>query len=445
MKDKSIKSTMKSWIMLSEKELDDTQVYMQEQEQQDQQEKDNSFSEAESGSGNVGSAKYESQVSDAGTETFSDAENGFERKLSREEQVDQLIKEAGEEVVDPEVDSVPRKRRKRHQNKKGKFEKGEARESIESEERFVSESADESMSDTTREKESMASEVENAAELTKDNGNKFDKSSGISKMLVGGIGVLLVLIIAGLGYQTQSLQKQNQKLKTEISTLKKEKKQAEQASEEQALQTKNEDGVVENTDKMFASVGVGDKEYKLLAKVSDFTKDGWKLEALRNEKDAFLTNKDGRKIGVIIRNLSDKNQKVSDCIVTKLSFSKEMFDGQITLPGSLGFDSTEKELKAAGFKKDADGIYTYTSKKIKDDTIKAAMADGESVSEITLERAVDESSTSTGNAAANTSVSTAAGSATTTASDSSSAEQNSATADTTLTNNSNSASDAAEE
>ena len=54
MKDKSIKSTMKSWIMLSEKELDDTQVYMQEQEQQDQQEKDNSFSEAESGSGNVG-------------------------------------------------------------------------------------------------------------------------------------------------------------------------------------------------------------------------------------------------------------------------------------------------------------------------------------------------------------------------------------------------------
>ena len=445
MKDKSIKSTMKSWIMLSEKELDDTQVYMQEQEQQDQQEKDNSFSEAESGSGNVGSAKY------AGTETFSDEENDFERKLSREEQVDQLIKEAGEEVVDPEVDSVPRKRRKRHQNKKGKFEKGEARESIESEE-----SADESMSDTTREKESMASEVENAAELTKDNGNKSDKSSGISKMLVGGVGVLLVLIIAGLGYQTQSLQKQNQKLKTEISTLKKEKKQAEQASEEQTLQTKNEDGVVENTDKMFASVGVGDKEYKLLAKVSDFTKDGWKLEALRNEnatlvpggkleKDAFLTNKDGRKIGVIIRNLSDKNQKVSDCIVTKLSFSKEMFDGQITLPGSLGFDSTEKELKAAGFKKDADGIYTYTSKKIKDDTIKAAMADGESVSEFTLERAVDESSTSTGNAAANTSVSTAAGSATTTASDSSSAEQNSATADTTLINNSNSASDAAEE
>ena len=158
------------------------------------------------------------------------------------------------------MDSVPRKRRKRHQNKKGKFEKGEARESIESEERFVSESADESMSDTTREKESRASEVENAAELTKDNGNKSDKGSGISKMLVGGVGVLLVLIIAGLGYQTQSLQKQNQKLKTEISTLKKEKKQAEQASEEQALQTKTEDGLVEKTEHIYATVGDGHKD-----------------------------------------------------------------------------------------------------------------------------------------------------------------------------------------
>ena len=72
-----------------------------------------------------------------------------------------------------------------------------------------------------------------------------------------------------------------------------------------------------NTDKMFSSVKVGDKEYKLLGKVSDFTKDGWKLEALRNEnatlvpggkleKDAYLTNTDGKKIGVIIRNMSDK-------------------------------------------------------------------------------------------------------------------------------------------
>ena len=61
------------------------------------------------------------------------------------------------------------------------------------------------------------------------------------------------------------------------------------------------------------------------------------------------------------------------------------------MPGNLTFSSTEKELKKAGFKKDADGIYCYTSKRIKEDTVKMPMADGESVSEITLERAVDES------------------------------------------------------
>lgn len=357
MKDKSIKSTMKSWIMLSDKELDDTQVYMQEQEQQN--------------------------------------------SASREEQVEQLIEKAGEEVIDPETAHLKRKRRKRHQSEK---EKPETRE--EKEEQFMSEGTKESMSDMTKEKEVMAAEVEKVTGSTDDNGNKADKGGGVSKMLVGGIGVLLVLIIAGLGYQTQSLQKQNQKLESEIRTLKKEKKQAEQASEEQALQTKNADGVVENTDKMFASVAVGDKEYKLLAKVSDFTKNGWKLEALRDEKatlvpggklekDAFLTNTDGKKISVIIRNLSDKNQKVSDCIVTKLSFSKEMFDGQITLPEKLGFNSTEKDLKAAGFEKDTDGGYCYTSKRIKTDTIKVSMADGENVSEITLEREVEDAASDT--------------------------------------------------
>ena len=225
--------------------------------------------------------------------------------------------------------------------------------------------------------------------------DKTEKSGSMGKVFAAGIGIVLVLIIAGLGYQNQSLQKQNQKLKAQISTLKKEKKQTEQASEEQALQTKNEDGVVVNTDKMFSSVKVGDKEYKLLGKVSDFTKDGWKLEALRNENATLVPGgkleKDAYLIGVIIRNMSDKNQKVSDCIITKLSFSKEMFDGQITLPGNLTFSSTEKELKNAGFKKDADEIYCYTSKRIKEDTVKMPMADGESVSEITLERAVDES------------------------------------------------------
>ena len=455
MKDKSIKSTMKSWIMLSDKELDDTQVYMKEQEGENVE----SMSEDREAIHYDRNAAGDSGIypdndglySDSNEEeTESDIESkqnrrGRRRRLSRDEEVEQLVQEVGQEVVgaDDEEGTLFH-RRKRRQDKK-EAPDSENTPEIQEEQPEVKKV---DFKEVTTEKTKKAGREQQS--------DKTEKSGNMGKVFAAGIGIVLVLIIAGLGYQNQSLQKQNQKLKTQISALKKEKKQAEQASEEQALQTKNEDGVVVNTDKMFSSVKVGDKEYKLLGKVSDFTKDGWKLEALRNEnatlvpggkleKDAYLTNTDGKKIGVIIRNMSDKNQKVSDCIITKLSFSKEMFDGQITLPGSLGFDSTEKELKAAGFKKDADGIYTYTSKKIKDDTIKAAMADGESVSEITLERAVDESSISTGNAAANTSASTAAGSATTTASDSSSAEQNSATADTTLTNNSNSASDAAEE
>lgn len=44
----------------------------------------------------------------------------------------------------------------------------------------------------------MASEVENAAELTKDNGNKSDKSSGISKMLVGGVEFFSFLLLQDL-------------------------------------------------------------------------------------------------------------------------------------------------------------------------------------------------------------------------------------------------------
>ena len=455
MKDKSIKSTMKSWIMLSDKELDDTQVYMKEQEGENTE----SISEDREGIHHDKNVRGDSDIysdndglySDSNEEeTESDIESkqnrrGRRRRLSRDEEVEQLVQEVGQEVVgaDDEEGTLFH-RRKRRQDKK-EAPDSENTPEIQEEHPEVKKV---DFKEVTTEKTKKAGREQQS--------DKTEKSGNMGKVFAAGIGIVLVLIIAGLGYQNQSLQKQNQKLKTQISALKKEKKQVEQASKEQALQTKNEDGVVVNTDKMFSSVKVGDKEYKLLGKVSDFTKDGWKLEALRNEnatlvpggkleKDAYLTNTDGKKIGVIIRNMSDKNQKVSDCIITKLSFSKEMFDGQITLPGSLGFDSTEKELKAAGFKKDADGIYTYTSKKIKDDTIKAAMADGESVSEFTLERAVDESSTSTGNAAANTSVSTAAGSATTTASDSSSAEQNSATADTTLTNNSNSASDAAEE
>ena len=492
-KDKSLKKTMKSWIMLSENELDATQAY----EEQEAAKKASDISddvdrefgngevEAEENTVSEGSESYDSELySDkAGlysdkTDLYSDraglysdidqtkAEPEISRRLRRDEEINQLMKEVGQEVVDDNDEEVPapRRRRKRHKDKKKKEtfsekirgledagsleETSSVEEGLEKESHVQAtdnldkagykeetgswknessakqaDSFEENNNSDTEDRlkrvdfpdEKDASEKMNSSENT----NKTSKSGGMGKAVTAGVGILLVLIIGGLGYQNQSLQRQNQKLKNEISQLEKDKKQAEKDSEEQALQTKNEDGVIVNTDKMFDSVKVGDKEYKLLCKVSDFTKDGWKLEALRTEnatlvpggkleKDAFLTNTDGKKIGVIIRNMSDKNQKVSDCIITKLSFSKEMFDEQITLPESLGFASTEKELKAAGFKKDADGAYCYTSKKIKDDSIKMTMADGESVSDITLERTVDESTAATGNSNS-TSDSSAAG------------------------------------
>lgn len=487
-KDKSLKKTMKSWIMLSENELDAAQAY----EEQEAAKKASDISddvdrkfgngeaEVEENTVSEGSESYDSELySDkAGlysdkTDLYSDraglysdidqtkAEPEISRRLSRDEEINQLMKEVGQEVVDDNDEEVPapRRRRKRHKDKKkifsektrsfeetdsleeagsieedglekessvkdadsldkaeykeetGSWKKTSSAKQADSFEKSNNSESEERLKRVDFPDEKDTSEKMNSSENT----NKTSKSGGMGKAVTAGIGILLVLIIGGLGYQNQSLQRQNQKLKTEISQLEKDKKQAEKDSEEQALQTKNEDGVVVNTDKMFAAIKVGDKEYKLLCKVSDFTKDGWKLEALRTEnatlvpggkleKDAFLTNTDGKKIGVIIRNMSDKNQKVSDCIITKLSFSKEMFDEQITLPESLGFASTEKELKAAGFKKDADG-YCYTSKKIKDDNIKMTMADGESISDITLERTVDESTAATGNSS-NTSSST---------------------------------------
>ena len=494
-KNKSIKSTMRSWIMLSDEELDNTKVYMEEQEKgskkMNQEVSDNGEdtldnaetvsedarlysddAERYSNESNLYSDDIGRHSNDAGsysdaTERYSDnsglysdnanlySDNSGQssnkdgqyldvdetkgdstpkgrRKLSREEEINQLMQEVGQEVVDKDEDGLkPRRRRKRRKDKR--TEKGRERsdsimkEDLASQDTIVNKKDLEKSLEEEVSKRNMEPEIkrvdfpdtdkESAEQTNQFSGEKdmkeedrTQKAGGMSKILTGGIGILLVLIIGGLGYQNQSLQKQNTKLKAQVSSLKAEKQKAEKASEEQALQTKNEDGIVENTDKMFASVKVGDKEYKLLSKVSDFTKDGWKLEALRTEdatlvpggkleKAAFLTNTEGKKIGVIIRNMSDKNQKVSDCIITKLSFSKEMFDGNVTLPSDLGFSSTEKELKAAGFKKDADGAYCYTSKKIKDDTITMSLADGESVSDITLERAVDESAAGTGSTA----------------------------------------------
>ena len=414
MKDRSIKNTMKSWIMLSDKELDETQVYMQEQ------------GKAQGESEDIADSDNRKDMSEEVDIKSHSEGTGKTGRLSRDEEIEQLMQEVGQEVVRSDDEEIePRRRRKRHQEKKSRKSRSvteewnsEDRKQKPTDDTIIRDDntmlRDHGEMDYTREgKEEEAKHMEpevkkvdfseEATEKSQktEKSTKPQKSGGMGKVFAAGIGVVLVLIIAGLGYQNQSLQKQNVKLKAQVASFEKEKKDAEQASEEQALQTKNEDGVVVNTDKMFASVKIGDKEYKLLAKVSDFTKDGWKLEALRNEnatlvpggkleKDACLTSTDGKKIGVIIRNMSDKNQKVSDCIVTKLSFSKEMFDGQITLPESLSFSSTEKELKKAGFKKNADGVYCYTSKKIKDDTIKMPMADGESVSEITLERTVDE-------------------------------------------------------
>lgn len=434
-KDKSIKSKMKSWIMLSDKELDDTQVYMEEQEEAQKVADAEAVDMPDDTSADTMQEIPEESAEDLYSDRaglYSDkysSEQPYQgkRKLSREEEIEQLMQEVGQEVVDDQDEDslLPRRRRKRHKDKTEDKDKA-GRKTDRKIDKTGQDDKKDRMSQESRIKKAdfadaevrladgteYSEEPENPGTMDKaeetGSSDKSTKTGGIGKVVTGGIGILLVLIIGGLGYQNQSLQSQNQKLKTQISALQNEKKKAEKEAEEQALQTKNADGVVENTDKMLSSVKVGDKEYKLLAKVSDFTKDGWKLEALRTEnatlvpggkleKDAFLTNTEGKKIGVIIRNMSDKNQKVSDCIITKLVFSKEMFDGNITLPENLGFDSTEKELKAAGFKKAADGSYCYTSKKIKDDTIKMVMADGESVSDITLERAVAEETASTQN------------------------------------------------
>ena len=101
MKDKSIKSTMKSWIMLSDKELDDTQVYMKEQEGENAE----SISEDREAIHHDRNAAGDSGIysdndglySDSNEEkTESDIESkqnrrGRKRRLSRDEEVEQLV------------------------------------------------------------------------------------------------------------------------------------------------------------------------------------------------------------------------------------------------------------------------------------------------------------------------------------------------------------------
>ena len=109
MKDKSIKSTMKSWIMLSDKELDDTQVYIKEQEGENAE----SISEDREAIHHDRNAAGDSGIysdndglySDSNEEkTESDIESkqnrrGRRRRLSRDEEVEQLVQEVGQEVV----------------------------------------------------------------------------------------------------------------------------------------------------------------------------------------------------------------------------------------------------------------------------------------------------------------------------------------------------------
>ena len=109
MKDKSIKSTMKSWIMLSDKELDDTQVYMKEQEGENVEsmsEDREAIHYDRNAAGDSGIySDNDGLYSDSNEEeTESDIESkqnrrGRRRRLSRDEEVEQLVQEVGQEVV----------------------------------------------------------------------------------------------------------------------------------------------------------------------------------------------------------------------------------------------------------------------------------------------------------------------------------------------------------
>ena len=231
MKDKSIKSTMKSWIMLSDKELDDTQVYMKEQEGENTE----SISEDREGIHHDRNATGDSGIysdndglySDSNEEeTESDIESkqnrrGRRRRLSRDEEVEQLVQEVGQEVVgaDDEEGTLFH-RRKRRQDKKAAPD---------------SENTPEIQEEHPEVKKVDFKEVTTKKAGREQQSDKTEKSGNMGKEFAAGIGIVLVLIIAGLGYQNQSLQKQNQKLNTQISALKKEKKQAEQQEQFDAI------------------------------------------------------------------------------------------------------------------------------------------------------------------------------------------------------------------
>lgn len=218
-----------------------------------------------------------------------------------------------------------------------------------------------------------------------------------------GVFALALVVVIGIAFlRTSSLKAENKSLKTENAKLKAENKKNAKSLEDALAQLKKSGVVVVDTDEMFQNVTVAGKEYKFLGAVSDFTKAGYKLTALREEtatlvpggkleKDAFLTDKNGNKIGIIIRNLSDENQKVSDCTITKLVFAKENFSEKVALAEGIDMDSTtEKVLTEKGFEKAKDGSYQYVSSVYEDDAIKITFDSDGNIAEITMERQVSE-------------------------------------------------------
>ncbi|MCI6857979.1 MAG: protein phosphatase 2C family protein [Eubacterium sp.] len=209
---------------------------------------------------------------------------------------------------------------------------------------------------------------------------EHEKLSGADwkKWVPGILCVTLLVVVIVLGMKVNTLQKENRKLKAQIE--KQEAKEAQETEED-----------------LFSYIKIDGKEYQLLGSLSDFTKEGWKLKALRTEnatlvpggkleKDAYLTNKSGVKVGVIIRNLGDADQKVSSCSVTKLSFSKKESEDKVILPNKLGFKSSSRTFKKYGFKKDGENTLKYENPDVQGEYIKVTLDQGGRVTGIVLEK-----------------------------------------------------------
>ena len=202
----------------------------------------------------------------------------------------------------------------------------------------------------------------------------------------GGILIVfLVAVIAFLGYEVFVLQKENQQLKAE-------------------LDINQTDENTEKTENLFAYIKIGDNQYQLLSSLSQFSKDGWKLKALRTEKavlvsggklekDAYIEDANGRKAGIIIRNLSDGEQTVSDCTVTKLSFDKKTFADDVLLPNQLRFSSKADDFKKYGFKEEANNTLKYSNPDVQGEYIEVTLDAEGKVTNIVIEKESNDQET----------------------------------------------------